>query len=1286
MKRLLFICSLLITAVCVRAQTVGIHIAAPLVKNNPIDNTITGYANLLNGGYHIGPTYHSRDSLNLVFNRTLYPGTIFYVSGVDSTYRWSGSAWVVASGQVSSNIYNSDGSLVSNRTLNLNNNILTFVNTDDSGNVLAAIMQPGYIIDLDNQNSNGTNKGELQLFNNSAKLAGSSGGIGTSLTLSSSAFFQDDSDVGLLYAGTYNSTDPHWLPPLRVVDSLIAAASVGTGYTFNNGITNTSGVVKLGGLLTGATVIGTGTTNALIIGNTAAGKYFIVDPTVSISMDYKGVTGKTSFFQVTDGISEMNATDGLGITQTDLSLGVDTTFFTDSKHHIGIQYRDSTYIPPTTNSGNWLPPLAYIKQHFSSGASGISSLTGDGTATGPGSVPFTLATVNSTPGSYGTASAVPGITVNAKGLVTGSVSTAIQIAESQVTNLITDITSKANNSTTVTLEGVSQALSGPPVFNSPQKYEVGTGKQYSTIAAALTAAPAKNFTIYVYGTVVGPFTVTGKDSLAIEGVGEAMIIDNNTVTEDAVTIGVATGTADSVRIKLSNLVIWRKGKNIIANNSRGMLINKYSTVYASNVQVISDKGDGVYNNGNAYFLKGHSTTRNRIGFINNGVRDSTVAQYCIGTANYEGFSNHSTAILCAGISKGTWNGVTGGGFGNAGLARDCVGKSDSTFGFINHGDMVNGYGYAIHCSGSNLFISAPSGYQIGFSNQSYAENCSGWSSSGTGVQNYSRMQGGAGYSITGTGIGTVADSSATIGATGLSVSSYGITIGKGSLYGSNGYSQTGSALNVTDSLKTIQGGVFYTESTTVSCVKVFYATHFGNGNTFNGVTISGGLNGIQGSSNTHLTLINLNINRYGTYAFSGIINDYVPASDTIKVGLHGSYSDKFNYSIFRNASTGSLVIANNTLTDANTAVDFTVGAAGLVALHVSTSLSSQMGVSVENGTHFNIISGTAFSTSTRIDGTSTGFQASTNGSFTALKLQPSGGNVLLFTGTDDGVNKLQVNGSISTGVTGSSTGVLNIKGSTSGDISITSQAAAGTYNLNLPITLGTAGQVWALGATPSSSAGVWVTPFTNPMTAPGDIIYGGTSGTATRLGTATGLLHAGTTPSWSLVAQSDVTNGFVDLSSAQTIAGNKTLSGVTNFNGTVNLNQNVNFFNGTYTTSLGNSSSGSNQTQIFPNQTGTLADQRVLQPPTTSTITLAYTFDYVFTGTLAATWTLPAISSSIAGDPNKITIYNRGTGVLTINSASGGNDIFKTSAVSTFTLAAGTACTLFPDGTYYLYK
>lgn len=77
----------------------------------------------------------------------------------------------------------------------------------------------------------------------------------------------------------------------------------------------------------------------------------------------------------------------------------------------------------------------------------ITALTGDITASGPGSVTATLATVNSNVGSFGGATTSGTFTVNAKGLITAASSTSIQIAESQVTNLVTDLAAKLAKAT-----------------------------------------------------------------------------------------------------------------------------------------------------------------------------------------------------------------------------------------------------------------------------------------------------------------------------------------------------------------------------------------------------------------------------------------------------------------------------------------------------------------------------------------------------------------------------------------------------------------------------------------------------------------------------------------------------------------------------------------------------------------------------------------------------------------------------------------------------------------------
>lgn len=77
------------------------------------------------------------------------------------------------------------------------------------------------------------------------------------------------------------------------------------------------------------------------------------------------------------------------------------------------------------------------------------ALTGDLT-TVAGALATTLATVNSNVGTFGSATQVTQLTVNAKGLITAASNVSIQIAESQVTNLTTDLAAKQPLDATLT--------------------------------------------------------------------------------------------------------------------------------------------------------------------------------------------------------------------------------------------------------------------------------------------------------------------------------------------------------------------------------------------------------------------------------------------------------------------------------------------------------------------------------------------------------------------------------------------------------------------------------------------------------------------------------------------------------------------------------------------------------------------------------------------------------------------------------------------------------------------
>jgi len=151
----------------------------------------------------------------------------------------------------------------------------------------------------------------------------------------------------------------------------------------------------------------------------------------------------------------------------------------------------------------------------------ITALTGDATASGPGSVALTFATVNSNVGSFGSASSVGAFTVNGKGLVTAASSTSIQIAESQVTNLVSDLAGKQPTGNYITALTGDATASGPgsaALTLATVNSNVGTfasvtvnGKGLVTAATALSGDLTTSSAVATLATVnsnVGSFGST----------------------------------------------------------------------------------------------------------------------------------------------------------------------------------------------------------------------------------------------------------------------------------------------------------------------------------------------------------------------------------------------------------------------------------------------------------------------------------------------------------------------------------------------------------------------------------------------------------------------------------------------------------------------------------------------------------------------------------------------------------------------------------------------------------
>lgn len=205
----------------------------------------------------------------------------------------------------------------------------------------------------------------------------------------------------------------------------------------------------------------------------------------------------------------------------------------------------------------------------------ITALTGDVAASGPGSAAATLAAFG-TAQTIGDASHVPAVTTDAKGRVSGMNSTPIVIAESAVTNLVTDLAAKFPNSAGVAqpkeIAGVAYITAGNPQgwagsdvgawINAAWAYLIGA---YPQIGGAIKIGPG----VFTWTTpsIVGtqfaacsiegtPQGFGGSSGAALGAVGGTVL--NYTPTSGiALTIGGTNNNGGGV--KLSDFAIQGTG-------------------------------------------------------------------------------------------------------------------------------------------------------------------------------------------------------------------------------------------------------------------------------------------------------------------------------------------------------------------------------------------------------------------------------------------------------------------------------------------------------------------------------------------------------------------------------------------------------------------------------------------------------------------------------------------------------------------------------------------------------
>lgn len=172
----------------------------------------------------------------------------------------------------------------------------------------------------------------------------------------------------------------------------------------------------------------------------------------------------------------------------------------------------------------------------------LTALTGDGTAAGPGSSAITLSTVNSNVGSFGSASSVANFTVNGKGLVTAAASTSIQISESQVTNLVSDLAGKQATGNYITGTTGDVVATGPGSVAATIQSGVVTGAK---IAANTITNSNINSAADIDPTKLGAFT-NGARALTTNSVSKK--IQESTVT--ATELGYLSGVTSAIQTQL----------------------------------------------------------------------------------------------------------------------------------------------------------------------------------------------------------------------------------------------------------------------------------------------------------------------------------------------------------------------------------------------------------------------------------------------------------------------------------------------------------------------------------------------------------------------------------------------------------------------------------------------------------------------------------------------------------------------------------------------------------------
>jgi len=211
----------------------------------------------------------------------------------------------------------------------------------------------------------------------------------------------------------------------------------------------------------------------------------------------------------------------------------------------------------------------------------ITGLTGDATASGPGSVALTLATVNSNVGTFGTATEVAQITVNAKGLVTAVTAVTVTPAIGSITGLGT---------------GVSTFLTTPSSANlaSALTDKTGTGvvvfaTSPTLVTPVLGVATATSINGLTITTTTGALTITNAKTLSVTNTITLSGTDSTVMTFPSSSATIArtdagqtfTGVQVFTSPKIITDISDTNGNELIKVTATGSAVNEFTVANAA---------------------------------------------------------------------------------------------------------------------------------------------------------------------------------------------------------------------------------------------------------------------------------------------------------------------------------------------------------------------------------------------------------------------------------------------------------------------------------------------------------------------------------------------------------------------------------------------------------------------------------------------------------------------------------------------------------------------------------